>query len=282
MSKMPHPSEEQQLLHELDMATQFIQAIQHHEQELDELAEISSSESDSSFDILPGFMVITTPSPASPLALFDALLSIHQASNLASAFYIFQQLFTSAWSGARLAGMKFMVNTRLLTFVLLNSLPKTPEWNMFTSSIVNTIEDSQLTFNAMEIWITLEEACLNPSGPWDSTLKVSNKSSTCPPNSTAWCKHHQQSGHNSDNCYAYQHRTKELRKGGGKKWEKKEKANMMEDAPEVTPKTLEIENIVTKGASGRNTIVIDSKATSHMVPHQSWFQTYSQLVPPAC
>ncbi|KIK81152.1 hypothetical protein PAXRUDRAFT_156801, partial [Paxillus rubicundulus Ve08.2h10] len=33
--------------------------------------------------------------------LFDALLSIHQASNLTSAFYIFifQQLFNSAWSG---------------------------------------------------------------------------------------------------------------------------------------------------------------------------------------
>ncbi|KIK83811.1 hypothetical protein PAXRUDRAFT_99780, partial [Paxillus rubicundulus Ve08.2h10] len=31
--------------------------------------------------------------------LFNALLSIHQASNLASAFYIFQQLFNFAWSG---------------------------------------------------------------------------------------------------------------------------------------------------------------------------------------
>ncbi|KIK79325.1 hypothetical protein PAXRUDRAFT_119317, partial [Paxillus rubicundulus Ve08.2h10] len=30
--------------------------------------------------------------------LFDALLSIHKASNLASTFYIFQQLFNSAWS----------------------------------------------------------------------------------------------------------------------------------------------------------------------------------------
>ncbi|KIK76260.1 hypothetical protein PAXRUDRAFT_114708, partial [Paxillus rubicundulus Ve08.2h10] len=31
--------------------------------------------------------------------LFDALLSIHQASIIASAFYIFQQLFNSTWSG---------------------------------------------------------------------------------------------------------------------------------------------------------------------------------------
>ncbi|KIK74570.1 hypothetical protein PAXRUDRAFT_175326 [Paxillus rubicundulus Ve08.2h10] len=74
--------------------------------------------------------------------LFDALLSIHQAPNLTSTFYIFQQLFNSIWSGgsaisehialifphtleACLAGMRFMVDTRLLAFVLLNSLLKT-------------------------------------------------------------------------------------------------------------------------------------------------------------
>ncbi|KIK78667.1 hypothetical protein PAXRUDRAFT_16752 [Paxillus rubicundulus Ve08.2h10] len=138
--------------------------------------------------------------------LFDALLSIHQASNLASTFYIFQQLFNSTWSGGSTiskhilllctleacpAGMRFMVNTRLLAFILLNSLLKTPEWNMFTSSVINTVEDSKLTFDTVETQITLEEARLNPSGPSDSTLKVSNKSSTHPPNSAAWCKHHQ-------------------------------------------------------------------------------------------
>ncbi|KIK94522.1 hypothetical protein PAXRUDRAFT_142634 [Paxillus rubicundulus Ve08.2h10] len=65
---------------------------------------------------------------------------------------------------------------------------------------------------------------------------------------------------------------------------------MAEDTLEVSPKTSEIENIVTVGvckslmafvlayllsepkASGRNTIVIDSRATSHM--------TYFLLVPP--
>ncbi|KIK81445.1 hypothetical protein PAXRUDRAFT_15244 [Paxillus rubicundulus Ve08.2h10] len=133
--------------------------------------------------------------------LFDALLSIHQVSSLTSAFYIFQQLFNSAWSRgstisehivslrtleACLARMKFMVDMRLLAFILLNSLPKTPEWNMFTSSIINTIEDSKLTFDAVETCITLEEVCLNPSGSSDSALKVSNKSSARLPNSTAW------------------------------------------------------------------------------------------------
>ncbi|KIK79047.1 hypothetical protein PAXRUDRAFT_16533 [Paxillus rubicundulus Ve08.2h10] len=182
--------------------------------------------------------------------------------------------------------MKFMVDTRLLAFILLNSLPKTLEWNMFTPSIINTVKDSKLTFDTVETRITSEEAHLNPSKSSDSALKVSNKSSTHLPNSTTWCEHHQQSRHNSNDCYAYQCWAKELRKGkggGGKRWEKKkEKANAMEDTPEVTPETLDIVNIVTEGvskslmaciltylssepkASGRNAIVIDSGATSHM------------------
>ncbi|KIK75570.1 hypothetical protein PAXRUDRAFT_18875 [Paxillus rubicundulus Ve08.2h10] len=165
--------------------------------------------------------------------------------------------------------MKFMVNTKILAFVLLNSLVKTLEWNMFTSSIINTVEDSKLTFNAVETQITSEEAHLNPSGSSDSALKVSNKSSTCPPNSATWSLE------------------KGAEKGGGgKRWEKKkEKANVTEDTPDITPKTPEIANIVTEGvfkslmahvlaylssepkASGRNAIVIDSRATPHMVPH---------------
>ncbi|KIJ11273.1 hypothetical protein PAXINDRAFT_30003, partial [Paxillus involutus ATCC 200175] len=148
--------------------------------------------------------------------------------------------------------MKFVVDNRLLAFVLLNSLPKTLEWNMFTSSVINTVEDSKLTFDAVETRITSEDACLNPSGSSDSALKASNKSSARPPNSTTWCEHHQQSGHNSDNCYAYQRWTKELRKGGGggRRWDKKkEKANATEDTPEVSPKTPEIANIVTEGVS---------------------------------
>ncbi|KIK79575.1 hypothetical protein PAXRUDRAFT_55328, partial [Paxillus rubicundulus Ve08.2h10] len=188
-------------------------------------------------DSISDALLLKTEMHTTTKDLFDALLSIHQASNLTSTFYIFQQLFNSVWSRssaiskhitspctleACLAGMKFMVNTRLLAFVLLNSLPKTPEWNMFTSSIINTIEDSKLTFDAMETQITSEEARLNPSGSLDSALKVSNKSSTRPPNSATWCKHHQQSRHSSDDCYAYQHWAKELRKGGGgKRWEKK-------------------------------------------------------------
>jgi len=32
--------------------------------------------------------------------------------------------------------------------------------------------------------------------------------------------------------------------------------------------------------SGRDTLIIDSGASSHMVPHRSWFRTYQPLHPP--
>ncbi|KIK72495.1 hypothetical protein PAXRUDRAFT_180551, partial [Paxillus rubicundulus Ve08.2h10] len=116
-------------------------------------------------DSISDALLLKTEMHTTTKDLFNALLSIHQTSNLASTFYIFQQLFNPAWSRgsaisehitllhtleACLVRMKFMVDIRLLAFVLLNSLPKTPEWNMFTSSIINTVEDSKLTFDAVE------------------------------------------------------------------------------------------------------------------------------------
>ncbi|KIJ10561.1 hypothetical protein PAXINDRAFT_85894 [Paxillus involutus ATCC 200175] len=50
--------------------------------------------------------------------------------------------------------MKFSVDNKLLSFILLNSLPKTSEWEMFKSSVVNTVEESNLTFDAIETRIT--------------------------------------------------------------------------------------------------------------------------------
>ncbi|KIK74312.1 hypothetical protein PAXRUDRAFT_20001 [Paxillus rubicundulus Ve08.2h10] len=47
-----------------------------------------------------------------------------------------------------------------------------------STSVINTIKDSELTFNTVETQITSEEAHLNYSGSLDSALKVSNKSST--------------------------------------------------------------------------------------------------------
>ena len=114
-----------------------------------------------------------TCSYSSAKELFDALMKLHETPNISSAFYLFKQLFSSTWEGtsavsehisslrtveACLAGMKISVENKILSFILLNSLPKTPEWEMFTSSVVNTVEDSKLTFDAIETQVTAEDA----------------------------------------------------------------------------------------------------------------------------
>ena len=114
-----------------------------------------------------------THSYSSTKELFDALVKLHETPNISSAFSLFKQLFSSTWDGtsavfehisslqtveACLAGMKISVENKILPFILLNSLPKTPEWEMFTSSVVNTVEASKLTFNVIETQVTVEDA----------------------------------------------------------------------------------------------------------------------------
>ena len=106
-------------------------------------------------------------------ALFDALIKLHETPNISSAFYLFQQLFNSTWNGisaisehistlhtveSRLAGMKYSIEDNVLSFILLNSLPNTPEQEMFKSSVVNTVEESKLTFNSIETQITSKDS----------------------------------------------------------------------------------------------------------------------------
>ena len=67
----------------------------------------------------------------------------------------------------------------------------------------------------------------------------------------------------------------------------KEKANTAEGTPDPLDSTNVVREHVPKSLihcihayslseqnnSGRSTLIIDSGASSHMVPHQSWFQT---------
>jgi hypothetical protein len=46
--------------------------------------------------------------------------------------------------------MKYSVDDKVLSFILLNSLPNTPAWEMFKYSVVNTVEESKLTFDSIE------------------------------------------------------------------------------------------------------------------------------------
>ena len=118
-----------------------------------------------------------------------------------------------------------------------------------------------------------------------------------PLNANTWCEHHLSATHNSSDCNTYKKWVSELRKGGFRKLEKgKDKANMVEG----TPDPLESTNIANKRVSqsesamqwihayllfqsedsGSNTLIIDSGASSHIVPHCSWFRTYRPLQSP--
>ena len=87
-------------------------------------------------------LLMKTRSYSSAKELFDALMKLHKTPNISSAFYLFKQLFSSTWDGtfavseyisslqtveAHLAGMKISVENKILSFILLNSLSKTPE-----------------------------------------------------------------------------------------------------------------------------------------------------------
>ena len=283
-------------------------------------------------DHISNALLIKTRSHKTAKALFDALIEIHWAVSLPTTFYAFQQLFASTWDGTSpisdhivslqiletwLARMKFSIDQRVLAFILLNSLLKTLEWNSFISSVINTVEETKLTLDTIEVHILSEDSQLNPPSS-ESALKVSNKGRNHIRSDFIFCEHHQHSRHTRNDCYAYQHWlnsghsssdthayqnwAKELQRGGGGKWKgkdkDKDKANVSEDPPEWNSRTSEHVNIATEhvscslihriqayllsesNAKGKDTIIIDSRVTSHMVPHHSWFHSYTPLSTP--
>ncbi|KIK72116.1 hypothetical protein PAXRUDRAFT_22380 [Paxillus rubicundulus Ve08.2h10] len=130
-------------------------------------------------DSISNALLLKTEMHTTTKDLFNALLSIHQALNLTSAFYIFQQLFNSVCLPCRNEVHGRHQTPRLCP-------PKLPSENYGMEHVHllhhNTVEDSKLTFDAVETQITLEEVHLNPSGSSDSALKVFNKSSARPHN----------------------------------------------------------------------------------------------------
>ena len=176
---------------------------------------------------------------------------LHETPNISSAFYLFHQLFSSTWDGtsavsehisalqtikSHLARMKYSVDDRVLSFILLNSLPNTPEWKMFKSSVVNTVEESRLTFDSIETWITSKDSRLHPSGHSEPAMEASgtgsSKPSTHPSNANALCEHHLSKTHNTSDCHTYKKWVSQLRNGGSRKPEKgRDKVNVVEGTP---------------------------------------------------
>ena len=113
---------------------------------------------------------------------------------------------------SRLAGMKYAIDSRLLAFTLINSLPKTPEWKTFISATVNSIDQAKLTFDDMETRIVAEASRLNPSG---NGLESGLNTKGNPNGGDWWCDHHKIATHNTADCYSYQSWVKGLQEGKG-------------------------------------------------------------------
>ena len=241
-------------------------------------------------------LLLKTESCNSAMALWKELKKLLDAPNVSSAFYIFQQLFHATWdrstgtvlehivslqtSEACLAAMEFTIDAKVMAFILLNSLPKTPEWELFKGMLINSTEDSKITFDTVETQIIAGDACLHSFGHSKSAMKASrpSQSSTHLPNSSAWCEHHLSATHNSADCNTYKKWVIELRKGGSKKPDKeRQRANpakgvlsildildstnvVDENVSESLTKCIHAYSLSEQSDSGRNTLIIDSEA----------------------
>ena len=146
------------------------------------------------------------------------------AHRMGPLLHISEHISTLRTVESHLAGMKYSVEDKVLSFILLNSLPNTLEWEMFKSSVVKTVEESELTFDSIETQITSEDSRLYPSGHSELAMKASQAKSfkplACLLSANAWCEHHLSATHNSSDCNTYKRWVSELRKGGFRKLEK--------------------------------------------------------------
>ncbi|EGO04573.1 hypothetical protein SERLA73DRAFT_68260 [Serpula lacrymans var. lacrymans S7.3] len=176
-------------------------------------------------DHISDALLMKTGDLTSSKELFDKLVSLYQTSNIALAFYSFQQLTKLSWDGtspiqdhiakirtidSHLSRMKLGVDTKLMAFALLQSLPCTPEWQILQS----------LT------WITAEVARQSGKAPGgsESALKSNEK----------WCDFHKAKSHNTSECRTLQSAEKGQRKKEKERYKdkgkEKEKANTAEQS----------------------------------------------------
>ncbi|KAG2358359.1 hypothetical protein BDR07DRAFT_1295183 [Suillus spraguei] len=176
--------------------------------------------------------------------------------------------------------MRFAIDSKIIAFVLMCSLPDTPDWFTFTSSVLNTITEKDLTFNAIKTRVIAEVA----HQPVDA-------STTAKPET--WCTLHQTAMHDTCDCNVIKEQSCTLKEGKKSNWEdkkKKDKAKKV-DSPadsdsEVDTKSttvrecVHISKALAKHVQAYSVsvtkdcldIIINSGTSLHMVPHHTWFK----------
>ncbi|KJA17869.1 hypothetical protein HYPSUDRAFT_105098, partial [Hypholoma sublateritium FD-334 SS-4] len=157
-------------------------------------------------------------------SLYKKLVDIHQNQNVgASAFYTFIGMLETKWDGtpdtiqdhiatiaagdSKLVAMKKPMDSEFLAFLLLHSLPDDPVWEMFKTSVLNTIpKDEKITFagisdrlvfNAMRQQGT--ESALKASKQF-SKPKGSRSDAASSSKSKQYCSFHKMNGHDTKDC----------------------------------------------------------------------------------
>ena len=206
--------------------------------------------------------------------------------------------------------MNKTLNNEFLVFLLLYSLPLTPSWETFKSSVLNSLPtNSKLSFENVSDCLLTEVTCTKGDSTAVGTVESAMKASK-------WCDLHKTSMHSNKECHTQKQKEKE-KSGKKRKWKPlkkkgREKAHKVDSDTGSTSKSEELSGLdsdhghkpkantakATK-AGPSNTerahvskalmkslqlylavqpltkvskdILVNSGASSHMTPHHDWF-----------
>ena len=101
-------------------------------------------------------------------------------------------------------------DVKLEASTLLASLPDTPYWNAFTTTIANAVKQDEVTFEYIERRVIAEESCTH----LEKSAHVLWKNNT----PGKHCMHHGWNGHNSEDCKDYIMWVEMLRNRKWRRW----------------------------------------------------------------
>ncbi|KAG2355191.1 hypothetical protein BDR07DRAFT_1303923 [Suillus spraguei] len=187
--------------------------------------------------------------------------------------------------------MRFAIDSKIIAFVLMCSLPDTPDWFTFASSVLNTITEKDLTFNAIETRVIAEVAYQ----PVDASTVHTAASMMI---RTKLCTLHQTAMHDTCDCNVIKEQSCTLKEGKKSNWEDKKKKDKAKkaDSPadsdsEVDTKSttvrecVHISKALAKHVQAYSVsvtkdyldIIINSGTSLHMVPHHTCFSDDSTV-----
>lgn len=154
--------------------------------------------------------------------LFNKLIDLHQNQNVStSTFYTFIKMLEMKWDGnpatvqdhiatlsaadSKLTAMKKPMDPEFLGFLLLHSLPDNPTWEMFKTSVLNSMpKDSKITFTNVADHLVFNATIHQQDS--ETALKVTakhpQKKAGAKGKSKKYCTFHKSTSHNTKNCEA--------------------------------------------------------------------------------